>query len=228
MARLVRKPQTTLFALVLRVSDLVAAVVVGLAAFRIYLDVLPPPERYMLLLGGAMLAISAIFPAFQLYEPQRGVSVSEELRELLLAWLWVGALVIGTLFATKSAETFSRVWIGSWLTGSLLLTAALRILFRAALRAMHRHGLIERRIVVVGAGELGRLVAERIRGSAGSGLTVLGFYDDDLKKHNGLLAGCTVLGSPDRLAIDVVECAIDQVWIALPLRAELRIRSVLA
>ncbi|HXX86225.1 MAG TPA: undecaprenyl-phosphate glucose phosphotransferase [Casimicrobiaceae bacterium] len=228
MARLVRKPQTTLFAVVLRVSDLVATVVVGLAVFRFYLDVLPPPERYVLLLGGAMLAISAIFPAFQLYEPQRGVSVSEELRELLLAWLWVGALVIGTLFATKSAETFSRVWIGSWLTGSLLLTAALRILFRSALRAMHRHGLIERRIVIVGAGELGRLVAERIRGSAGSGLTVLGFYDDDPKKQNSLLAGCPVLGSPDRLVIDVVESAIDQVWIALPLRAELRIRSVLA
>jgi len=85
MARSVLKPHATLFAAILRASDPVATIVVGLVAFALYLGSWPPPEHYQLFMAGGALGIAALFPLFSLYEPQRGMSVAEEFRNLLFA-----------------------------------------------------------------------------------------------------------------------------------------------
>src|SRR5208282_5685449 len=118
MHRSVLKPQAPLFAFVLRATDPMAVFLVGLAAYRLHLGLFWPPEHYLLLLVVAVLALIAIFPSFRLYEPQRGASLAVELRQLLLAWALMGALVASALFVTKSAEAFSRVWVALWLVGS--------------------------------------------------------------------------------------------------------------
>ena len=56
---------------------------------------------------------------------------------------------------------------------------------------------------------------------------MIGFYDDDRAKHGTTVASRPVLGSVDRLAEDVAKSGVDQVWIALPLRAAARIRDIL-
>ena len=227
MLRPILKPHAPLFAFILRASDPLVAFVVGLVAYRLYLGNLLPPEHYLLFLVGAMLALVAIFPVFRLYEPQRGASLADELRQLLLAWALVGALVGGTIFATKSGAAFSRVWVGSWLAGSFALTAALRVAMRVVLRQLRQHGHNLRHIVIVGAGELGRAIAERLSVAAWAGLDVIGFYDDDRTKHGTTVASRPVLGSVDRLAEDVAKRGVEQVWIALPLHAAARIRDIL-
>ena len=82
-------------------------------------------------------------------------------------------------------------------------------------------------IVIVGAGDLGREIAERLSEAAWTGLHVIGFYDDDPDKVGAVYEGRPVLGSTERLASDIVPNGVDQVWIALPLRAEVRIRECL-
>ena len=55
-----------------------------------------------------------------------------------------------------------------------------------------------------------------------------GFYDDDARLAGGDVDGIPILGNIDRIADDLErEDPADQVWIALPLRAEARIREVL-
>src|ERR1700674_2038511 len=169
MLRPLLKPYAPQFAFILRASDPLIALVVGLIAYRLYLGNLLPPEHYLLFLVGAMLALVAIFPLFRLYERQRGASLADELRQLLLAWSLVGALVGGTIFATKSGDTFSRVWVGSWLAFSFLVTAALRVSMRVVLRLLRQRGHNLRHIVIVGAGELGRGIAERLSAAAWAG-----------------------------------------------------------
>src|SRR5439155_23870732 len=85
-----------------------------------------------------------------------------------------------------------------------------------------------RHIAIVGAGNLGRTIAERLKSSPWAGFNVVAFYDDDLATHGTDVAGTRVVGSADRLPEDVMRGGIDQVWIALPLRAEQRIREFLA
>lgn len=220
------KQHAPALSLVLRALDPGAAVAIGLVSFAAYQPA-ASIEIYVLFLAVATLAILVVFPAFKLYAPQRGVSLAEELRALLFAWVAIGALVAVALFATKSGAAFSRVWVVAWLGGSFVTTTTLRILVRVTLRTLRRRGWNLRHIVVVGAGTLGRMLAQRLHAAPWAGFNIVGYFDDDPAKLGTLVAGSPVLGDSSRVGTYVQNCEIDQVWIALPLRAEARIRAIL-
>jgi putative colanic acid biosynthesis UDP-glucose lipid carrier transferase len=227
MARSVLKPHAALFAAVLRICDPVVTVIVGAIAYRAYLDSFDLPDHYLLFLAVGALVVATVFPLFKLYEPQRGASLAEELRRLVFAWLALAAIVGIVMFATKMGITYSRVWVTAWLAGGFVTTTALRMTIRLLLRAMRVRGLNQRHIAIVGAGTLGTTVAARLAGSPWAGFNVRAFYDDDVGKAGTDVAGRPVQAIDERLRADVAGGGIDQVWIALPLRAEARIRGIL-
>jgi putative colanic acid biosysnthesis UDP-glucose lipid carrier transferase len=227
MARSVLKPHANVFLGILRLADPAMTLAIGLVAFRLYLGEAWPPEQYLLFLGAAVVTILALFPLVGLYEPQRGVSLTEELRRLVLAWVILAALAGGAIFATKMGDAFSRIWVSAWLGGGFLGTAALRVSVRIVLRSLRRRGRNLRHIVIVGAGTLGQDIAKRLRETPSTGFNVVAFYDDDVAKHGTEVAGTTVVGATDRVANDITGGEVDQVWIALPLRADRRIRELL-
>jgi putative colanic acid biosynthesis UDP-glucose lipid carrier transferase len=231
MARSVLKPHATLFLGVLRLADPLLVVVVGLLAYRHYLVDRGlgwwPPEHYLLFLAAGALTVAVLFPLFKLYEPQRGVSLTEELRRLVLAWAALAALTGAVLFATKTGIEFSRVWVGMSLVAGLLATVAARVSIRLVLRSLRRRGRNLRHIAIVGAGTLGRTIAERLADAPWAGFHVVGFFDDNPATHGTTVAGAPVLGATDALPEGLDRNGVDQVWIALPLRAEARIREIL-
>ncbi len=228
MARSVLKPHATVFLGILRLADPLMPVIVGLIAYGVHPGIWPVPEQYLLFIGAGAVTITALFPLFRLYDPQRGVSLTEELRRLVLAWAVLAALAGSAIFATKMGDAFSRIWVGTWLGGGLAATVVTRVSVRLVLRRLRERGHNLRHIVIVGAGTLGRTIAERLQGAPWAGFNVVAFYDDDPAKEGTVVAGTKVAGSADGIADDVKRGGIDQVWIALPLRADLRIRAVLA
>ena len=199
MPRSILKPHASLFATVLRASDPAVTVLVGLLAYVAYLEVFPLPENYGLFLVAGALVVAALFPMFRLYDPQRGVSLFEEMRQLVLAWLLVAAMVGGTIFATKTGESFSRVWVALWLGGGFVTTVVLRVTVRVILRALRRRGLNLRHVAIIGAGALGERIVQRLGEASWTGYRVAGLYDDDPAKAGTRVAGCPVLGLPDDL-----------------------------
>ena len=163
MARSVLKPHATAFVGLLRLADLALPALIGLVGYRIYPGYWPPPEHYMLFIGAGMVTIAALFPLFRLYDPQRGVGMTEELRRLVLAWVMLAALAGGAIFATKMGDAFSRIWVGLWLGGGLVATVVTRISVRLLLRSLRKRGRNLRHIAIVGAGTLGRTIAERLQ-----------------------------------------------------------------
>jgi len=221
-----------------RVADPIIVVLAGWAAHRLYLGGPNPPPTY---LGGptppatywvAMLAIAlcslVVFPATGLYRPQRGVSLVEDLRALAYAWIALLAIGAFLIFVTKTGDTYSRVWVAIWIVGGFILQTTLRLALRLALRFLRRRGYNLRHICIVGAGNLGREVALRLQRAPWSGLSLRGFYDDAPALAGATVDGTPVLGNIDRLPDDLDRGEIDQVWIALPLRAEERIRRLVA
>ncbi len=225
MPRSVLKPHATLFAVALRICDPLLPVAVGAIAYHLYVGPFPPPEQYLLFLAAGALGVAAVFPMFRLYEPQRGASLAEEFQRLVFAWLLLAALAGTAIFATKTGNGFSRVWFSAWLLGGFLSTTSMRLLARSALRLLRQRGHNLRHIAIVGAGSLGRRVAERLELAPWTGLRVRGFYDD--APDAAAATRAPVLPIDARLAEDVASGNIDQVWIALPLRADARIREVL-
>ena len=228
MAQSVLKPHANLLLGALRIADPALAIAIGLVAYQLYLGPKWPPEQYLLFLGAGGMTILALFPLVGLYAPLRGISLTEELRRLVLAWTILAAVAGGAIFATKMGDAFSRIWVSAWLGGGFLATAVMRTALRIVLRTLRRRGRNLRHIAIVGAGALGQSIVERLRGAPWAGLRVVAFYDDDATKHGTTVAGVTVAGSADCLASDATAGRIDQIWIALPLRADRRIRELLA
>ena len=208
----------------LRILDPALIVATGYLAHRIYLGDWDPPARYIAALAaGAFLGFAA-FPALGLYQSRRGVSFFDELAAIFWAWLLIAISGVAFLFFTKSGAEFSRAWVLLWIVGGFLIHALGRAAIRLALRTLRRRGRNLRHIVVVGAGSHGRAVATRLRAAPWSGLAIRAYYDDDARLIGTTIDDVPVLGPLDRLPADLQSQPADQVWIALPLRAEARIR----
>jgi putative colanic acid biosynthesis UDP-glucose lipid carrier transferase len=210
----------------LRIADPVIIVVVGWVAQWVYLGTdVAPPTYWVAMLAVALISL-AVFPATGLYRPQRGGSLIEDLRSLASGWLTLLAIAVFLVFVTKSGDLFSRVWVAIWFACGFVLQTVMRLGFRLALRFLRRRGYNLRHICIVGAGELGREVVLRLRRAPWTGLHLRGFYDDAPELAGGSVDGVPVLGTIDRLSTDLERNDLDQVWIALPLRAEERIRRL--
>jgi putative colanic acid biosynthesis UDP-glucose lipid carrier transferase len=227
MRRSLLKSNAPLFLWLVRLCDPLLAILAGWIAYRWYLGTWVLPERYLLALFGVAVLCFALFPLLRLYTPQRGVALFEEAGRLVNAWLLIAAAWFGYIFLSKSGNEFSRAW-SLYL---VLFGAATHVAFRAAirlvLRELRRRGYNRRYVVIVGAGRLGQDIARRLAATPWSGLSVRAFYDDDPALAGATVEGIAVRGSVDAVAEGLAAGTIDQVWIALPLRADARIRSLL-
>ena len=211
--------------LALRALDPLVIIATGYAAHRGYLGDWDPPARYITAIATAAFLGFAAFPSLGLYQSWRGTSFIDELSGLFFAWLLIAVTGGAFLFLTKTGADFSRGWALTWITGGFLFHATIRGALRAVLRTMRRHGRNLRHVIVVGAGSHGRAVAARLRAAPWSGLAIRAYYDDDSELIGTTVDGVPVRGPLKRLATDLRAESADQVWVALPLRAEARIRQ---
>ena len=227
MNRSLLKQNATAFETLLRLVDPVVMFVTGYVVHTLYLPDAELPDRYLFAFVGMAGLTVIVFPIMGLYGSRRGVTAFEEIRQIvrgdgLLALIW-----FAFLFFSKSGAEFSRVGSAYWFAFALLAHLFLRGGIRLFLRQLRRRGYNLRHVVIVGAGRLGTNVAERLKAAPWAGFAIRGYYDDDATLHGRMLAGVPVLGDIERMFADLERDAADQVWIALPLRAEERIRDVM-
>jgi putative colanic acid biosynthesis UDP-glucose lipid carrier transferase len=144
--------------------------------------------------------------------------------------LLISAVWFGYLFLSKAGADFSRAWSLYWIVFGMAAHLVFRAAIRLILRYLRRHGYNQRHVVIVGAGHLGRDIAERLARTPWSGLVVHAFYDDNRVLSGTRIGKVPVRGTIDDVALNLATDAtdaVDQVWIALPLRAEARIRDLL-
>ncbi|MGD2058071.1 MAG: sugar transferase, partial [Anaerolineales bacterium] len=114
-----------------------------------------------------------------------------------------------------------------------VLTLGLVLAHRATLRLYHRAAGRTRpgwgrRILVVGAGELGEKVAQVLNDHSRWGYQPIAFLDDDEGKQGLSFEGIPVLGGLAMLADVVQTNSIDEVWVALPARAHDRVEWIVS
>jgi exopolysaccharide biosynthesis polyprenyl glycosylphosphotransferase len=101
----------------------------------------------------------------------------------------------------------------------LALLLGWRALLRGIFRLAGRSGRGRRRVLIAGAGQVGRNVAENLQQQEWTDVEVIGFLDDDPTKQGKRLEGAPVLG-PLQDAPDVIEeKEVQEVVFALPLGA---------
>jgi len=119
---------------------------------------------------------------------------------------------------------------------NLLLATFLLSAFRVGLRSyregqsssgrMKGPGSPQRRVAIVGAGDVGSAVAADLLAKRGLGLKPVAFFDDNVTKHGLDIHGIPVVGSPDQFAVARDAYEFDQIIIALPATAHRRMLEV--
>ncbi len=225
--RSILKESSTLLDVGLRIFDPLLVIVAGFIAYRAYLGQGDPPARYIASIFGVGLLAFAIFPSLALYHSQRGISFFDEVRALVLAWFLIAVTGGAFLFLSKTGTEFSRGWALTWILGGFAAHFMTRAALRFVLRKLRQKGRNLRHIVIVGTEAHARGVAARLRNAPWSGLAVRAFYASEPVPANASIDGVPIAGHIERLAVDLLVDPVDQVWIALPLRAEEEIRRCL-
>ena len=223
------RPYQTLVNLVSRLLDTVlVALSLGISAWIMEVTWLTLYSMAVLL--AVLILFLASGPADLYNRSWRTVSLSAEFARVLIAWSWVVVGLLLLAYMTKTTAVFSRRTITLWFVLAPVLLVSWRIVARLLLQKFRQLEGRSQRVVIAGAGKLGQQLADAIRVHPGSGLKVQGFYDDVVPQGQppGTDPAAVVQGSLDQLVDDAHQARFDEVYIALPMHAETRIRQLLA
>lgn len=190
---------------------------------------------YLYLLPFVLVLWPLVFYFHGLYQSRRGRSQVDEVVTILLAVLLATVLlsVVIAWYRPPAAPgsheyfTYSRAFLGLFALVDLLFVAGTRMLARWAMRRVRAKGHNLQRILVVGAGSLGREITQKILAHREMGFEVVGFLDDDPGKLGTLVCGVPVLGTLRQAAEVLAARSIDQVFLALPLEAHKKLLQLL-
>lgn len=211
-----------------RVLDLCIVVGGGLLAYYMRFGHFHLAEYYevVLVLGALLSAI--ILPMFGLYNSWRGKELWRQIWKTTLAWATVALILMLLAFGFKSGALYSRFWAIGWLLGVWGGLVLVRIAVRLLFNRMRERGWNHRQIYIMGAGELGRNVARQLKEAPWVGYDLVGFWDDNPKLQGKLVESVPVVPCEDGCKqLEANKKQVDEIWLALPLRAEKRMREVL-
>jgi exopolysaccharide biosynthesis polyprenyl glycosylphosphotransferase len=149
------------------------------------------------------------------YDQPRSASWLDEVYALV-GGTTTGILIIMAITFWFQPLVYSRlmfIWAGGIIVTLLSLS---RLIKRWAWERRMRQGIGVDRVLIVGAGEVGRRLMRNIVAQPELGYQVIGFVDDDAEKSNMNIGRFKALGDIDNLPRVVQEGAIDEVIITLP------------
>lgn len=147
------------------------------------------------------------------YTPQRGVSWFSELYRILNASTTVGVIVFAIIFLSRTL-IYSRLMILWAIALTIVFLGVARLARRAVRRELRKRGIGVARVLIVGAGEMGRTVVRTMTARSDLGYQIVGFIDDDPSK--GELGRLKNLGGLERVEHLLSTELVDEVLITLP------------
>ncbi len=229
-----RKKAKLLFAASLFVLD---SLTVGLAfylAYRLWSrtagESAVPFDRHWITMLVQIACMVLVFFFSKLYHLQRAASRMDELYSIATA-VSVGTVIsfAVTAFVFKS-NTFDvdyprRMVVFAWgLT--IFLMAVGRNLHRWIQQALQSRGYGEERVLIIGTGEVGQMIRQKIQHSPGLGYKVVGFVANGSARQS--VMDIPVLGRLEDLSAIIQQHSISEVVIGLPNASRQELLSIIS
>jgi Undecaprenyl-phosphate glucose phosphotransferase len=194
----------------------------------------PPFEQYVDLLPFIAAVVPFAFHLQGLYRLRRGRSRIDDFFNVLVGsviavvfgvviTLYVGAYYAPDALRNAGAYEVSRwVWV-FFLFFNIALGYLSRKLVREALERRWAAGVGLRRILIAGAGELGKMVADKVLEHRELGYQIIGFVDDKAGGDHLGYRGLPLLGRLQEAAEIVQRERVDHLYVALPLEEHMKL-----
>ncbi len=182
---------------------------------------------YLLLTVLTFFISSQVFDEIDILVPWTSFHVTRLIRGIVVGWAIVAAILLFLGYATQLTDNFAQEVILTWFAATPVVLLAGTELARSIIRRAVVTGAIARSAVVVGANDLGRELAARVRRNLYAGISVRGYFDDRHCERLPGLEQSEVLGKVKDAADFVKRNNIDCVYIALPIAAQPRIIALI-
>ena len=169
----------------------------------------------------ALLVFSMTFPG------DTGTDTGRLARRILGRWVLVASLLLLLGWTTGTASAFDqRVILASVIATPIAQFLAHQLASLALTHVLAADG-VRKTVVIAGANEMGRMLAERIKANPLLGMHVAGYFDDrETERLPGLKEG-EVLGSLSELVDFVKRRRVDVIYCTLPMCSQPRVRRLL-
>jgi Undecaprenyl-phosphate glucose phosphotransferase len=197
----------------------------------------PPFEQYSRMLPFIGLIVPLAFHVQGLYRLRRGRSRVDDFFAVFVGSILAvvfglgGTLYYNTYYVpdpVKDAgiyEVSQLVW-GLHLTLTVILAFGAREVVREVLERRWKAGIGLKRVLIAGASELGRMVADKVLEHRELGFKVVGFLDDRAAGDHIGYRGLPLLGMLSEADEIIKQEKIDHVYVALPLDEHVKMLGI--
>ena len=190
----------------------------------------PPLDQYLQMLPFIGLLVPVAFHIQGLYRLRRGRSRVDDFFAVLVGSVLAGIFGLVSLlyyqaYYVADQETFhevSRLFLAIFLVVNVLLTYGSREIVRELLERRWKAGIGLKRVLIAGAGDLGRMVADKVLQHRELGFQVVGFVDDRASGDHIGYRGLPLLGTLVEADEIIRSERIDHVYVALPLEEHVK------
>ncbi len=173
-------------------------------------------EQYRIITIQGLLVVMCSF-LLGVYDSWRGRHLGERILKVWLAWVISFVVLVAFMVMTKITESYSRLWIGTWILTSITLAVTIRIGLYLALVRVRKRGHNVKQVLVIGSGRNFSNVVEEF-----SHHNALGFRVKTVVEHTTKEATLIEL---EKL-IDSGQ-HFDECWLCLPLKEGTLVQPVL-
>jgi Undecaprenyl-phosphate glucose phosphotransferase len=229
------KKHGQLFLTVVTIFDSIVIIFSWLAAFYLhFLTSFGPSPRYSTPeIDTYLLALIPVWIVFifsirlcGLYKPLRGKPFAVEIYKIIKVTL-LSVIILSAITFFYREGSFSRFVAAYFFIIVTFLMMFSHLLVRIILAEVRKRGFNLRHILIVGSGDLGQSLAERINKHPEFGLKIVGFLSSHPEKIGIEIHGIKVIGLYNEIPKVIQLFAVDQLYIALPLNAQDRLEKVL-
>lgn len=157
---------------------------------------------------------------YGLYNLNNRASLADEFWKIIKAVVYsvIGVAFLSYLF---KLQVFSRFVFISFIITTIICLWFWRMLKHLLILSLFKQGYLQKNLLIVGAGEVGRMIAAEMQNRPGLGFRVVGFVDDDPNKKGKLIEGVKVMGSSEEIENLVRDLMAKEVVITIPSERDL-------
>ena len=198
----------------------------------------PPIEQYLNIVPFVAVLTPLAFQLQGIYRLRRGRSRVDDFFAVLIgsilavvfgvgATTYVQTYYVSEADKARGAYEVSQVVWGFFLVLNVLFTYVSREAVRELLERRWRAGVGLKRILIAGAGDLGRMVADRVLQHREFGYQVVGFVDDRAGGDHIGYRGLPLLGTLAEVGDIAQRERIDHLYVALPLEEHAKLLDLI-